>query len=367
MTSRLRQLRPHRGGRQEGVPGPGAVIGHRGDPADPADPAGPAHRRPAHRRIVHDPPMTVDEAAARMADLDCEFFLFTEAGSGQDGILHRAGPTGWRLSLVDPDAADGMYPTSLPLTSDTRPAPRLTAAQAVDWLEAAGLPFLLFVDADRRRASVAFRQTRTDARLLSLSDDAGPPGVPEAAGQGHYPAAVERAAARTADWLREVAEELGRPHDERYALRVLRGFLRTLRDRLPVDDAAHLAAQLPELLRGMYYEGWRPSTTPRPYRDLDTFLDLMRQEARLAGPTQTADCAEAVARVLRRRVTVGELRKVCATLPATVAALLHDPGTSHRPPAYSGTAYSGTASASSRGASSSRPATSRSGSSRSTR
>lgn len=58
---------------------------------------------------------------------------------------------------------------------------------------------------------------------------------------------------KTTRWLTELAEELGRPGDQQYAHRVLRGFLHTLRDRLMVDEAAHLGAQLPELLRGIYY------------------------------------------------------------------------------------------------------------------
>jgi hypothetical protein len=45
---------------------------------------------------------------------------------------------------------------------------------------------------------------------------------------------------------------------------VLRAFLHTLRDRLTVNGAVHLAAQSSELLRGVYYENWRPST-PRNY------------------------------------------------------------------------------------------------------
>jgi uncharacterized protein (DUF2267 family) len=54
---------------------------------------------------------------------------------------------------------------------------------------------------------------------------------------------------------------------------VLRTYLHALRDRLTVDEAAELAAQLPELIRGIYYEGWDPSKTPVRYEDLADFLD----------------------------------------------------------------------------------------------
>jgi uncharacterized protein (DUF2267 family) len=127
---------------------------------------------------------------------------------------------------------------------------------------------------------------------------------------------------KTNQWLDELADELGRPEDRRYALSVLRGVLHALRDRLPVDDAAHLGAQLPELLRGVYYEAWRPSTTPHLYRDLAGFLDRVAREAGLAGETEATYAAEATVRVMRRHVTAGELAKVRAVLPRPVAGLL---------------------------------------------
>ncbi len=48
--------------------------------------------------------------------------------------------------------------------------------------------------------------------------------------------------------------------NESYA--ILRSTLRALRDRLPVESAVHFAAQLPLLVQGIYFERWRPATTP---------------------------------------------------------------------------------------------------------
>ena len=75
------------------------------------------------------------------------------------------------------------------------------------------------------------------------------------------PEVIERNVEKTNVWLKDLAAELG-TDDRRYAYRVLRAFFHVLRDRLTVDESAQLAAQLPELLRGVYYEGWRPSHTP---------------------------------------------------------------------------------------------------------
>ena len=72
---------------------------------------------------------------------------------------------------------------------------------------------------------------------------------------------IDRSVEKTNVWLKELAAELG-TDDRKFAYRVLRAYLHAVRDRLMVDEAAQLAAQLPELVRGIYYEGWVPSRTP---------------------------------------------------------------------------------------------------------
>ena len=55
-------------------------------------------------------------------------------------------------------------------------------------------------------------------------------------------------------WLKEIMEVTG--PDRHRAYRVLAAVLHALRDRLTVDEAAQLAAQLPILVRGLYYDQW---------------------------------------------------------------------------------------------------------------
>jgi uncharacterized protein (DUF2267 family) len=134
------------------------------------------------------------------------------------------------------------------------------------------------------------------------------------------PEVIARSVESTHAWLRDLCDELGSA-DRRYAYRVLRAVLHVLRDRLPVDESAQLAAQLPELVRGVYYEGWRPSATPQTYHDARSFLDRVAAGARLHGETEASFATEAVARLLRRRVSAGEIADVLAVLPAEVRAL----------------------------------------------
>jgi uncharacterized protein (DUF2267 family) len=69
-------------------------------------------------------------------------------------------------------------------------------------------------------------------------------------------ASIDHTGQLTHTWIKELDELLEWGNQPR-AHRLLKAVLRTLRDWLPHDEAADLAAQLPELLRGAFYEQWR--------------------------------------------------------------------------------------------------------------
>jgi uncharacterized protein (DUF2267 family) len=114
-------------------------------------------------------------------------------------------------------------------------------------------------------------------------------------------------------WLADIARALG-TEDRRYTYRVLRAWLHTLRDRLTVNAAVKLAAQLPELLRGMYYDGWEPSRVPIRYGP-DEYAIRFAFEARIP-LADVAEVALAVADALARHVSPGQLDETLAQLPA---------------------------------------------------
>lgn len=135
------------------------------------------------------------------------------------------------------------------------------------------------------------------------------------------PSIIERSVEKTHIWLNEIAEELG-DEDRRYAYRALRAVLHALRDRVPVDVAAKLAAQLPMLIRGIYYEDWDPSRTPMPLHDPSAFLERVAREGRMAGETEASLAVAAVTRVLRRHLSEGEIDGLSAVLPDSFRALI---------------------------------------------
>jgi uncharacterized protein (DUF2267 family) len=135
-----------------------------------------------------------------------------------------------------------------------------------------------------------------------------------------HPSIIDRSTEAAHIWYRDVAEALG-TDDQRYAARALRAVLHALRDRIGVEEGAQLAAQLPTLIRGVFYENWRPGRRDLA-RSVDAFLDRVASEGRMAGETEASLAVQAVAATLRRHVSSGELDDVLAVLPASLRPLL---------------------------------------------
>ena len=86
------------------------------------------------------------------------------------------------------------------------------------------------------------------------------------------PAPINHAVQKTQEWLKELHANTDLS-GEAAALSVLKAVLHHLRDRLTAEEAVDLAAQLPLIVRGIYYEGWRPRHVPQTWRTKEQFLD----------------------------------------------------------------------------------------------
>jgi uncharacterized protein (DUF2267 family) len=135
------------------------------------------------------------------------------------------------------------------------------------------------------------------------------------------PLIIEHSVEKAHIWLKQIAHELGE-EDRHDAYRALRAVLHTLRDRLTVEVAAKLGAQLPTLIRGIYYEDWHPSRTPLTIHDVDAFLEHVAREGHMAGETEASLAVSAVSKVLREHVSEGEIDDVLAVLPAKLRVLV---------------------------------------------
>jgi uncharacterized protein (DUF2267 family) len=124
----------------------------------------------------------------------------------------------------------------------------------------------------------------------------------------------------TNHWLKLMMGELG-IGNRSAAFAALRASLHALRDRVGVENAAHLGAQMPMLLRGAFYEGWRPSSTPTRERHLDDFINHVQAELPADSPLNPAEAARACFCVMGRCLDPGEMTKLRGILPHEVLNL----------------------------------------------
>ena len=119
---------------------------------------------------------------------------------------------------------------------------------------------------------------------------------------------------KTHIWLNDIMQELG--WDDRYkAYLGLRTTLHALRDRLTVEETAQLAAQLPMLIRGLFYEGWDPTGKPTKERHEAQFLAHVAKELPRAEPDEVERGTKAVLDVLSKRIDRGAAVKLAVIFP----------------------------------------------------
>jgi uncharacterized protein (DUF2267 family) len=130
---------------------------------------------------------------------------------------------------------------------------------------------------------------------------------------------LETTVQKTHQWIGALAESAHL--DSHTAYQALRAVLQTLRDRLPAPEAAQLAAQLPTLVRGIFYEGYRPSRVPESLSQQE-FLERISGKIVSARAIDPLEAARQVFALLERFLGSGEMQKIGTVLPADLKSLL---------------------------------------------
>ena len=123
-------------------------------------------------------------------------------------------------------------------------------------------------------------------------------------------------------WLDELMEEIG--PDRQVAWHVLGAVLRAVRDRVPLELAVHLGAQLPILIRGTYYDQWSSPGAIDKSRTLEEFLARIGQGLASTRPVNVRNATRAVFGILSRHIDRGQVEKIIHSVPEEVRAIWPD-------------------------------------------
>ncbi|HEU0031906.1 MAG TPA: DUF2267 domain-containing protein [Kofleriaceae bacterium] len=126
-------------------------------------------------------------------------------------------------------------------------------------------------------------------------------------------------------WLEQLTENLRlAPTEHPRALHALRAGLHAIRDRLPSSEVIDLGAQLPTLIRGIYYDGWKLDNDPTKIRDRAAMLARVQKELAPDPRLDPVEVLRAVIQLLIAHVSAGEIGHVMSTLPKPIASLWHE-------------------------------------------
>jgi uncharacterized protein (DUF2267 family) len=117
-------------------------------------------------------------------------------------------------------------------------------------------------------------------------------------------------------WLNEIIDTIG--PDRKLAWKVLGAVLHKVRDCVPVELAAHLGAELPLIVRGVYYDQFEPARQPVKCRNFQEFMDDVGERLSDARPVNVRDAIHAVFVTLSRHIPAGQIAKIQQALPKEI-------------------------------------------------
>jgi uncharacterized protein (DUF2267 family) len=130
---------------------------------------------------------------------------------------------------------------------------------------------------------------------------------------------LKAAVIETEAWIDDFMRLLGW-HDRDKVYAALVAALHAIRDCVPWDEAVQVGAYLPPLLRGMYYEGWHPTSRSLPLKGRGLFLERIHDALHQEPGTDPELVARAVFSVLAQRLPASELEDIKTVTPKALHA-----------------------------------------------
>lgn len=138
--------------------------------------------------------------------------------------------------------------------------------------------------------------------------------------QGENTVRFEKFTREFEQWLWMIADEMDLDDRLDIAFQALRGVLHAMRDRIIPNEVFDLSAQLPLMIRGVFFEGYNLKDKPDKY-DADEFLEIIEQGFYGNTSVDAEVALKAVLKVLYDKVSTGELEDIYGGMPKDIKKL----------------------------------------------
>lgn len=133
---------------------------------------------------------------------------------------------------------------------------------------------------------------------------------------------LEKNLHQTMSWIYAIEEECNWEEDDhKKAFASLRTVLHELRDLLPIENTIHLSAQLPLIIRGLFFENWSTHSDKLKMRKKEDLLASIEDRLSSYQDIDAETVTRAVLRVLKSKISAGEYEKIIAVLSHDIREL----------------------------------------------
>jgi len=127
---------------------------------------------------------------------------------------------------------------------------------------------------------------------------------------------------QTMDWIYAVEEACHwDDENQRKAFIALRAVLHQLRDLLALETAAALSSQLPLLIRGIFFENWKPDSNSSKIFERDDFLKKVGKAMYPYRDMDIEKTIKGVFNVLSRKLPPGVFENILQAIPKDIQEL----------------------------------------------
>lgn len=167
--------------------------------------------------------------------------------------------------------------------------------------------------------TTVYRNVHGGVEFFVIADDV-PGGTESSSRENRNIPAFASTVQKTKHWIRELMHEL-QWDDAQKTYHGMRAVLHALRDRLTIHEAADFASQLPMLIRGLFYEGWRPDSVPVKDRTKKAFLAHVFKAFPGDQRVDPEKLTRAVLKIVGSHVSDGEMKDIQAIIPKPLREL----------------------------------------------